>query len=405
MLYCMGYDIIALEKKYRIMASYLDERARRMWAAAEADALGYGGISAVSRASGICRRVIHAGLAELRGGDPLPADRIRRSGGGRKSCAYHYPGMERELENLVEPLTRGDPDSPLRWTCKSISRLSEELGERGMKVGRQSVATLLHGLGYSLQANQKTLEGNQHPDRNAQFAHINATVAKAMEAGVPVISVDTKKKEVIGVYKNSGREWHRKGKSPKVNGHDFPDPDIPRAHPYGVYDVARNKGFVNVGTDHDTAAFAVASIRRWWRCEGRKTYAGATRLVVTADAGGSNGSRLRLWKYELQRLANELGVTISVSHFPPGTSKWNKVEHHLFSHISHNWRGQPLLDYETVVNLIARTRTATGLTVSCRLDKKKYPTGRKGSDEEWRTVIVHPNAFHGEWNYEIRPRK
>ena len=401
----MKHDIAALKKKYRIMVSHLDERARRMWAASEADAFGYGGVSSVSRASGICRRVIHAGLVELRDGDPLPAARIRRPGGGRKSSGYHYPGVERELESLVEPLTRGDPDSPLRWTCKSVSRLSEELGERGMKVGRQSVATLLHGLGYSLQANRKTLEGNQHPDRNAQFEHINASVAKAMKAGVPVISVDTKKKELVGAYKNGGREWHRKGKAPKVNGHDFPNADIPRAHPYGVYDLAKNKGFVNVGTDHDTAAFAVASIRRWWHHEGRKTYAGTKRLVVTADAGGSNSSRTRLWKYELQRLADELGLAISVSHFPPGTSKWNKVEHRLFSCISQNWRGQPLLDYETVVNLIAKTRTATGLAVSCRLDKKKYPTGRKVSDEEWRTVKVHPNAFHGEWNYEIRSRK
>jgi transposase len=401
----MIHDVALIVKKYHALSSHLDERARRIWAATEADALGYGGVSAVSRATGICRRVIHTGLMELRRGDPLPPGRIRRPGGGRKSAVQHYPSLPTELEKLVEPLTRGDPDSPLRWTCKSVSRLAKELSRVGIKVSGQTVATELHKLGYSLQANQKTLEGRQHPDRNAQFEHINAKVEKCMEKGLPVISVDTKKKELIGAYKNGGREWHRKGNAPKVNDHDFPDPDVPRAHPYGIFDIAKNKGFVNIGTDHDTPAFAVASIRSWWKSKGRATYPDARLLLVTADSGGSNGSRLRLWKWELQRFANESGLTISVCHFPPGTSKWNKVEHRLFSFISQNWRGQPLLTYETAVNLISRTKTSTGLTVSCRLDKRKYPTGRKVTDEEWKQIKLHPDTFHGEWNYEIRPDK
>lgn len=398
-------DLSAIVKKYRVMSSHLDERARRMWAATEADSLGYGGVSAVSKATGISRRVIHVGLAELRQGDSLSPERIRRIGGGRKSATYHYPVLLKELEKLVEPLTRGDPDSPLRWTCKSVSRLAEELAGVGIGISGHTVATELHKLGYSLQANQKTLEGRQHPDRNAQFEHINAKVDKCMRKGIPVISVDTKKKELIGAYKNGGREWHRKGHATKVNGHDFPDPSVPRAHPYGIFDIAENHGFVNVGTDHDTPTFAVASIRAWWKSEGRVVYPDVSRLLITADSGGSNGSRLRLWKWELQRFANEFGLTISVCHFPPGTSKWNKVEHRLFSFISRNWRGQPLLTYETVVNLISRTRTSAGLTVSCRLDKRKYPIGRKVTNKEWEQIKLHPDLFHGEWNYEIRPSK
>jgi transposase len=333
-----------------------------------------------------------------------PSDRIRKSGGGRKSVVHHQPDFPDQLERLVEPLTRGDPESPLRWTCKSVRLLAEELGHQGIYVGRQTVARQLHALGYSLQGNRKTVEGKQHPDRNAQFEYINARATMEMKAANPVISVDTKKKELIGNYKNSGRQWHRTGKAPEVSSHDFPSPDVPRALPYGVYDFAKNSGFVNVGTDHDTATFAVASIRKWWLAQGRRAYPKAKRLLVTADAGGSNGSRLRLWKWELQRLANELGMPISVCHFPRGTSKWNKVEHRLFSFISQNWRGEPLTDYETVVNLIAKTTTTTGLKVSCRLDRRRYPTGRKISDEEWEKINLHRDDFHGDWNYEIRPQ-
>lgn len=394
-----------ISRKYRVLASHLNERARRVWAAAEAEAIGYGGISLVARATGISRRAIHEGKKELKADDVAPPHRIRRTGGGRKSATHHHPDLLETLEQLVEPLTRGDPQSPLRWTCKSVRHLSAELERKGIGVGRQTVAKALRELGYSLQANCKTVEGKQHPDRNAQFEHVNARVTEDMKAGNPVISVDTKKKELVGNYKNGGREWHRKGKAPKVNGHDFPGPDVPRAHPYGVYDLARNRGFVNVGTDRDTATFAVASIRKWWRAEGRKAYPEARRLRITADAGGSNGSRLRLWKWELQRLADEIGLPITVCHFPPGTSKWNKVEHRLFSFISSNWRGEPLADYETVVNLISRTRTAKGLKVSCRLDRRRYPTGRKVTDEEYASIRLHRDNFHGEWNYEIRPRK
>ena len=394
-----------IRRKYIALAEYLDERARRIWAATEADALGYGGISLVALATGISRRAIHCGLTELNAEEAVPPDRIRKPGGGRKSAVHHQPDFPDRLERLVEPLTRGDPESPLRWTCKSVRLLADELGRHGIFVGRQTVARQLHALGYSLQGNRKTVEGKQHPDRNAQFEHLNARVTQEMKAANPVISVDTKKKELVGTYKNSGRQWHRTGEAPKVNMHDFPSPDVPRAHPYGVYDLAKNYGFVNVGTDHDTATFAVASIRKWWLAQGRRDYPNAKRLLITADAGGSNGSRLRLWKWELQRLANELGLPISVCHFPPGTSKWNKVEHRLFSFISQNWRGEPLTDYETVVNLIAQTTTTTGLKVSCQLDRRRYPTGGKISDEEWEKINLHRDDFHGDWNYEIRPQK
>jgi transposase len=393
-----------IREKYLALAAHLDERARRIWAATEAVPLGYGGISLVARATGISRRAIHRGLAEQKTKKGVPLERIRKVGGGRKSVADHDPDFPSRLESLVEPLTRGDPESPLRWTCKSVRLLANELCRQGISVGRQTVAHQLHELGYRLQANRKTIEGNQHPDRNAQFEYINARVTAQLRRTQPVISVDTKKKELVGNYKNSGRKWHRKAASPKVNGHDFPSPAVPRAHPYGVYDMLRNRGFVNVGTDHDTATFAVASIRSWWRAEGRRTYPRARRLLITADAGGSNGARLRLWKWELQQLADELRLPISVCHFPPGTSKWNKVEHRLFSFISQNWRGEPLADYETVVNLIARTKTTTGLKVSCRLDRRRYPLGQEVSAEEWAKLNLHRDAFHGEWNYEIRPR-
>ena len=395
----------AIRRKFRALASRLDEHTRRVWAATEARALGYGGISPVARATGISRRAIAVGLREIEEGEILPEGRVRRPGGGRKSAAHHQPDLPEKLEGLVEPLTRGDPMSPLRWTCKSTRRLSRELTKLGYSASSRLVGVLLRGMGYSLQGNRKTIEGNQHPDRNAQFEHINECVTEEIKAGNPVISVDTKKKELVGNYRNGGREWHRKGEAPEVNGHDFPGPDVPRAHPYGVYDPARNRGFVNVGTDHDTATFAVASIRKWWLAQGRRAYPKAKRLLITADAGGSNGSRLRLWKWELQRLADELCLPIAVCHFPPGTSKWNKVEHRLFSFISSNWRGEPLTDYATVVNLISKTTTTTGLKVSCRLDRRRYPVGRKVSDEEWTKIDLIRNDFHGDWNYTIRPRR
>ena len=391
--------------KFRALSTLLDEHTRRVWAATEASTLGYGGISLVARATGISRRAIAIGLREITEGNILPEGRVRRAGGGRKPAVRHQPDLLERLERLVEPLTRGDPMSPLRWTCKSTRCLSRELSKLGYSASSRLVAALLHEMNYSLQGNRKTVEGKQHPDRNAQFEHINTRVTKEMRAGNPVISVDTKKKELVGNYKNSGRNWHRKGEAPKVNGHDFPGPDVPRAHPYGVYDLARNRGFVNVGTDYDTATFAVASIRKWWLAQGRRAYPKVRRLLITADAGGSNGSRLRLWKWELQRLSDELRLPISVCHFPPGTSKWNKVEHRLFAFITSNWRGEPLTDYATVVNLIAKTTTTTGLKVSCRLDRRRYPTGRKVSSEEWAKINLYRDDFHGDWNYTIRPRR
>ena len=321
----------------------------------------------------------------------------------RAACAG--PGADANRASSIKPLTRGDPESPLRWTCKSTRRLSLELAKLGYAASSRLVGALLHGMGYSLQGNRKTVEGKQHPDRNAQFEYINARVNKEMRGAQPVISVDTKKKELVGNYANRGKQWLKKGEAQKVNGHDFPDPSVPRAHPYGIYELTRNKGFVNVGTDHDTATFAVASIRAWWRAEGRRAYPKARRLLITADAGGSNGSRLRLWKWEMQRLSDELRLPITVCHFPPGTSKWNKVEHRLFSFISSNWRGEPLADYATVVNLISKTTTTTGLKVSCRLDRRRYPVGRKVSDKEWGTINLLRDEFHGDWNYTIRPRR
>ena len=375
-----------------------------MLAAAEAMEIGYGGVSVVSRASGLSRVTITKGINEL-GTTPLPEDRVRRSGGGRKKLAERDPKLPDLLESLVEPLTRGDPESPLRWTCKSTRTLALELTRRKHPVSHEKVAQLLRELDYSLQGNRKTEEGEDHPDRDAQFRYINKQVRLALAEGHPVISVDTKKKELVGNFENKGRQW-RKEKTPEhVGGHDFPQPEIPRAYPYGIYDLGQNTGFVNVGTDHDTATFAVASIRGWWCREGRRLYPQATQLLITADAGGSNGYRLRLWKWELQRLADQIGLSIAVCHFPPGTSKWNKVEHRLFSFISSNWRGEPLRDYETVVGLIAGTTTVKGLKVTCRLDRRKYMVGRKLTEEEMATVNVTPLRFHGEWNYVIHPHK
>ena len=373
-------------------------------AANEAAQLGHGGVSIISRACGLSRVTITKGMRELRD-RPLPPGRIRRPGGGRAALLRLDPDLPRRLEGLVEPLARGDPESPLRWTSKSTRALAEELTAQRHPVSHEKVAHFLHQMGYSLQSNRKTEEGSDHPDRDAQFKHINEEVRAALGAGRPVISVDTKKKELLGNYENEGRQW-RKSKSPqKVNGHDFPGPSVPRAYPYGIYDLAKNSGFVNVGTDHDTGAFAVASIRGWWRFEGRRLYPNVRQLLITADGGGSNGYRLRQWKMELQKLADSTELSIRVCHFPPGTSKWNKVEHRLFSFISSNWRGEPLRDYETVVRLIAATTTAKGLRVTCRLDRRRYPVGRKVTNKEFATVNLTPHTFHGEWNYIIRPRK
>jgi len=393
-----------LQQKFAPLWPLLDERTRRLMAASEARALGHGGVSLVSRACGLSRKAITKGQWEIEEGTVPSLGRIRRPGGGRRKILDHDPRLLGALDRLIDPETRGDPESPLRWICKSTRTLAAQLTRRKHPVSHMKVAQLLREQGYSLQGNRKTEEGGDHPDRDAQFRHINTQVKRALAKGVPVISVDTKKKELVGNYENGGRQWLPAKQPVKVNGHDFPQPDIPRAYPYGVYDVERNRGFVNVGTNHDTGAFAVASIRGWWRAEGRRLYPKTRDLLITADAGGSNGWRLRLWKLELQKLADETGLTMTVCHFPPGTSKWNKIEHRLFSFISSNWRGEPLRDYETIVRLIARTTTAKGLKVTCRLDRRKYPTGRKVTDEEMKRVNLERNKFHGDWNYTIRPQ-
>lgn len=395
-------ELRALREKVARLWPHLDERARRLFAASEARALGHGGVSLVSRACGLSRVTITKGLREL-DEPPLPAGRVRRAGGGRPLIEVADPDLPEGLDALVEPLSRGDPESPLRWTSKSTRALAAELTAAGHPISHETVAQLLRHFGYSLQATRKTKEGEQHPDRDAQFRFISNEVRKALVAKRPVISVDTKKKELIGEYENAGRQWRPAGAPHKVKVHDFPTPDVPRAYPYGIYDLGRNTGFVNIGTDHDTGAFAVASIRGWWRAEGRQLYPRARSLLITADGGGSNGYRQRLWKIKLQALADEAGITIRVCHFPPGTSKWNKVEHRLFSFISTNWRGEPLRDYETIVRLIARTTTAKGLKVTCRLDRRRYPVGTKVSDSEFARVRLYPHRFHGEWNYAIRP--
>jgi len=382
----------------------LDERTRRLTAANEARALGHGGVSEVSRVCGLSRKAIAKGIREIEAGTAPPPGHVRQPGAGRKKSTAHDPRLMGALERLVEAQTRGDPESPLRWTCKSTRTLAAQLTRRKHPISHMKVAQLLHEQGYSLQSNRKTEEGGDHPDRDAQFRHINTQVKRALAKGTPVISVDTKKKELVGNYENGGQQWLSAKKPVKVQGHDFPHPDVPRAYPYGVYDLERNTGFVNIGTDHDTGAFAVASIRGWWRHEGRRLYPEAKDVLITADGGGSNGSRLRLWKLELQKLVDETGLSISVCHFPPGTSKWNKIEHRLFSFISSNWRGEPLRDYETIVKLISRTATVKGLKVTCRLDRRRYPTGRKVTDEEMTHVNLERHKFHGDWNYTIRPR-
>jgi transposase len=397
-------DAAVIREKYSVLRDSLDERARRLWAATEARAAGRGGFRAVLQATGMSSKTLARGMRELDSGEELPPRRVRRPGGGRKAAKILDPGLVVALEELVEPVTRGDPESPLRWTCKSLRRLSEELRARGYQASHTLVGQLLHEAGYSLQANRKTREGANHPDRNAQFEHIDRRVRRQLKRGGPAISVDTKKKELVGDFKNGGQEWRPKGEPEEVRVHDFLDREKGKAIPYGVYDLGANKGWVSVGVDHDTASFAVNTIRRWWRNMGRRTYSNADSLLITADSGGSNGVRLRLWKWELQRFADETGLTMHVCHLPPGTSKWNKIEHRMFSFISKNWRGKPLLTHATIVNLISATRTRKGLTVRCVLDRKKYPKKIKVTDEQMQTLRLTPDKFHGDWNYTIRPQ-
>ena len=397
-------DVAVIREKYLALREALDERTRRLWAATEARAAGRGGFTAVLQATGMSSKTLARGMHELDSGEKLPPPRVRRAGAGRKAAKTLDPGLVDALQELVEPVTRGDPESPLRWTCKSLRRLSEELRAQGHQASHTLVGQLLHEAGYSLQANRKTREGANHPDRNAQFEHINRRVRRQLKRGSPAISVDTKKKELVGDFKNSGREWRPKGKPEEVRVHDFVDREKGKAIPYGVYDLGANRGWVSVGVDHDTAAFAVNTIRRWWRNMGRRTYGRADSLLITADGGGSNGVRVRLWKWELQKLADETGLTIHVCHLPPGTSKWNKIEHRMFSFISKNWRGKPLLTHATIVNLISATRTQKGLTVHCVLDRKKYPKKLKVTDEQMQTLRLRPDRFHGDWNYTISPQ-
>jgi Rhodopirellula transposase DDE domain len=393
-------------EKFIALEPILDEHSRRLWAGTEAKALGYGGQTLVAKATGLSRNTVHAGLREL---EHRPAQRmgsatrVRRPGGGRKRLSDHDPLLVAHLDALVDPTSRGDPESPLRWTCKSTRQLATALQQQGHQVGRQTVAALLADLGYSLQANRKTKEGASHPDRDAQFAYINAQVQAFQSRGQPVVSVDTKKKELVGDFKNGGREWQPQGQPDLVRVYDFVDTQLGKGIPYGIYDPTANVGWVSVGSDHDTAAFAVETLRRWWYNMGASMYNGATEILITADGGGSNGRRNRLWKVALQGLANEIGLGISVSHFPPGTSKWNKIEHRMFSYISMNWRGKPLTSHEVIVNLIANTTTQTGLRIRAALDSRPYPTGIKVSDQELENVRLSKADFHGEWNYTILP--
>ena len=396
-------DSMPIRDRYVAVSPHLDERGRRSFAAGEARAAGYGGIAAVSRATSIAASTIGRGLRELGGGSGLAADRVRRPGGGRKTLVATHPTLLEDLLALVAPSERGDPMSPLRWTCKSLRRLAAELGARGHRISHTVVGELLRQQKFSLQANRKTREGDSHPDRDAQFAHINTIVTRALAEQQPVISVDTKKKELVGDFKNAGREWRPQDEPEAVRVHDFLIKELGRAVPYGIYDLAANAGWVSVGIDHDTAAFAVQTIRTWWHTVGAERYPHARCLTITADGGGSNGSRVRLWKRELQRLSTELGIEISVHHFPPGTSKWNKIEHRLFSFISMNWRARPLVSYRVIVDLISATTTDTGLTVHCELDTNVYPKGITVPDEEMNDINILRDDFHGEWNYTIRP--
>jgi hypothetical protein len=401
-------DPDVISEKYTTLEPFLDERARRLWAATEARAIGRGGVSRVSQATGLSRITIRSGLNELHPGLPGPEDvtgRIRKPGGGRRPLTEHAPKLMLALENLVDPVSRGDPMSPLRWTCKSAARLASELKSKGYPCSERSINRLLHALGYGLQSNRKTIEGGDHPDRDAQFQHINRRVKAFQRLGQPVVSVDTKKKELVGQFRNAGREWQPKGCPEEVKVHDFVDKELGKAIPYGIYDQTANTGWVCVGVDHDTAEFAVETLRRWWQKMGSRVYPDATKLLITADGGGSNGSRCRLWKVELQGLADEVGLRISVCHFPPGTSKWNKIEHRMFCHITENWRGRPLVSHEVVVNLIGNTTTKEGLSIRSELDANSYPLGRKITDGQMDGLSIKPEKFHGEWNYTILPRR
>ncbi len=390
-------------EKYAAVQAHLDERGRRIWAATESRAIGYGGDALVSDATGLSRPTVRKGRRELAAGG-AEAGRIRRPGAGRPGIEQSQPGIKQALEQLVDPVTRGDPDSPLRWTCKSRAKLAAALSRAGWQVSSTTVGRLLHELGYSLQAVRKSREVASHPDRNAQFEHINAQADAFLQRRQPVVSVDTRKKELVGEFRNGGREWQPQGRPEQSLVHDFPQDSLGKAIPYGIYDMGHNEAWVNVGQDHDTPAFAVASLRRWWEEMGRRRYPEAQDLFITADAGGSNGYRSRVWKRRLQQFADETGLRIHVSHFPPGTSKWNKIEHRLFCHITQNWRGKPLRTFETIVDLIGNTRTAAGLRVKAKLDERKYPTGEAVTQAEMDTLSLHRNEFHGDWNYELRPR-
>jgi len=392
-----------LQTKYALMAPYLNERQRRLVAAAEAQALGHGGIATLLRISGLSRTTLHKGLQKLKE-NTVPPERVRREGAGRKRKAEQTPAMVQELERLVDPVTRGDPMSALRWTSKSTENLAEELRHKGYAISARTVAGLLPERGYSLQSNRKSRDGASHPDRDAQFQHISQQSQAFQQRGAPVVSVDTKKKELVGDFRNGGREWQPKGTPEKVRVHDFPDKELGKAIPYGVYDVTANQGWVSVGMDHDTAEFATETIRRWWRQMGSKAYPGARELLILADGGGSNGSRTKLWKVSLQRLADETGMAISVCHYPPGTSKWNKIEHRMFCHITENWRGKPPVSHEVIVNLIGNTTTKTGLSIQADLDRRTYPTGIEVSEQDMRELNLEKSEFHGEWNYRILAR-
>ena len=390
-------------KKYAAVSPVLNERGRRLWAAAEARSIGYGGDALVSSATGLARETIRNGRREIERGVQA-SDRVRGPGGGRPGIDETQPGIREALEHLVDPLTRGDPGSPLRWTCKSRAKLAGALTERGWRVSSTTVGRVLNELGYRLQSVRKSREGAAHPDRNAQFEHINATAEHFLSDGEPVISVDTKKKELVGDFRNAGREWQPQGEPERALVHDFPSDASGKAIPYGIYDMARNEAWVSVGRDHDTPAFAVASIRQWWQMMGHQAYPEAQALFITADAGGSNGYRSRTWKHALQHFADETGLRIRVSHFPPGTSKWNKIEHRLFCHITQNWRGKPLRTFETIVDLIGNTRTAAGLRVKAKLDECTYPTGETVTNAQMRALSLKRDDFHGDWNYELHPR-
>jgi hypothetical protein len=395
-----------LREKYDSMEPLLTERSRRRWAATEAASLGRGGVAAVMSATGMSSATLNKGLVELRSSsDDVPEGRVRRSGGGRKSAGENQPGFGVALAELVEPSARGDPEGPLRWTCKSTSKLSLELSRAGFDVGPRTVAKELKRQEFSLQSNRKTREGQSHPDRDAQFAYINQQVMAFQRDDQPAISVDTKKKELVGDFKNAGREWRPHGKPVEVAVHDFPDPKVKKAIPYGVYDLTRNEGWVSVGIDHDTARFAAASIRRWWKKMGRRRYPAARKLLITADCGGSNSSRTWLWKVALQELADDLDMELVVRHFPPGTSKWNKIEHRMFCHITRNWRGRPLTSYAAIVQLIGKTATTTGLKIRSELDENEYPTKQTATADQIARLQLRPEDFHGEWNYTVTPHR